>query len=216
MNAPEGNDLNVAPQPREIRGRRHSESGIYRTVERASRPSNLSFPGDSSGWRKTVRARRKIRHSRTKAVGQSNQAGRRAIQDDKGRSSDDRIDLIVIQRVGRNRMAKKNWVRGVKTVSTFPPKDLFTKDAETVARSLASKKVSPKGIGSGIRMLQYFINRAGEDLPGARRRELEKAKKLLQEKNATTKKKAAKANGAPSKRRPGKRKASRSTSRKND
>jgi hypothetical protein len=30
-----------------------------------------------------------------------------------------------------------------------------------------------------MRMLTYFINRAGHNLPAARRRELEKAKKLL-------------------------------------
>jgi tRNA(adenine34) deaminase len=70
----------------------------------------------------------------------------------------------------------------VKTVSTFPPTGLFTKDAKTIARTLANKKVSPKGIGSGIRMIQYFINRAGKNLPADRKRELEKAKWLLQEK----------------------------------
>jgi Protein of unknown function (DUF3175) len=80
---------------------------------------------------------------------------------------------------------KKKWVRQVKTVSTHPPKDLFTKDARTIARAMASKKVSPKGIGSGIRMIQYFINRAGKSLPATRKRELERAKKLLQEKAGT-------------------------------
>jgi hypothetical protein len=79
-------------------------------------------------------------------------------------------------------MAERKWVAKVKTVSTFPPKGVFTKKAETIARSLASKKVSPKGIGSGIRMIQYFINRAGKDLPAARKRELEKAKRILQAK----------------------------------
>ena len=59
---------------------------------------------------------------------------------------------------------KKKWVQNVKTVSTFPEEKLFTRDARTIARSLASKKVSPKGIGSGIRMLQYFINRGGKGL----------------------------------------------------
>ena len=44
---------------------------------------------------------------------------------------------------------QKKWVHGVKTVSTYPPKGLFTKDAETIARVMASKNVSPKGIGSG-------------------------------------------------------------------
>jgi len=82
--------------------------------------------------------------------------------------------------VARKAKRKKNWVRGVTTVSTFPPEGTFTKDAATVARIMASKKVSPKGIGSGIRMIQYFINRAGKGLSPARRRELEKAKAILQ------------------------------------
>src|SRR5262245_32452303 len=79
---------------------------------------------------------------------------------------------------------KKKWVQGVKTVSTFPPQGLFTKSAATIARSLASPKVSPKGIGSGLRMLQYFINRAGKGMSPRRRHELEKAKHLLQAKAA--------------------------------
>jgi tRNA(adenine34) deaminase len=81
---------------------------------------------------------------------------------------------------------KKKWVQDVKTVSTFPPEKLFTKDAETIAKSLASKKVSPKGIGSGIKMLQYFINRSGKGLPASRKKVLEKAKRLMQEKAAET------------------------------
>jgi tRNA(adenine34) deaminase len=56
---------------------------------------------------------------------------------------------------------------------------LFTKDAETIARTLASKKVSPKGPGTGMRMLTYFINRGGRGLTPKRRAELERAKKLL-------------------------------------
>ena len=75
---------------------------------------------------------------------------------------------------------KKNWVRGVTTISTFPPRDLFTRDAETIARTMATKKVSPKGLGSGIRMIQFFINRAGKNLPAERKLELEKAKHILQ------------------------------------
>ena len=80
---------------------------------------------------------------------------------------------------GRSK-ASKRWVQEVKTDSTFPPRDLFTKDAETVARVMASRKVSPKGIASGIRMVQFFINRAGKNLPFHQKMELEKAKKLLQ------------------------------------
>ena len=80
-------------------------------------------------------------------------------------------------------MAKpKKWSHKVKTVSTFPPASLFTKDAKTIAKGMASKKVSPKGIGSGIRMIQYFINRGGKGLSASRKKELEKAKRILQEK----------------------------------
>ena len=75
--------------------------------------------------------------------------------------------------------AKKNWVKTVKTVSTFPPRGLFTKSAGAIAKSLASKRVSPKGPQSGMRMLNYFINRAGSGLSASRHAELERAKRLL-------------------------------------
>jgi tRNA(adenine34) deaminase len=74
------------------------------------------------------------------------------------------------------------WSSKVQTVSTYPPKDLYTKDATTIARVMATKKVSPKGLGSAIRMVQFYINRAGKNLSAMRLRELEKAKRLLQEK----------------------------------
>jgi len=74
---------------------------------------------------------------------------------------------------------RKRWVASVKTDSTHPPEGLFTRSASTIARTLASKKVSPKGPASGLRMLTYFINRAGKGLYATRRAELEKAKKLL-------------------------------------
>jgi len=86
-------------------------------------------------------------------------------------------------------MAKpKKWVRNVKTVSTDPAKDLFTKDARTIAKTMAKKSVSPKGIGSGIRMIQYFINRAGKNLSVTRQRESEKAKVILQKRRKSTNK----------------------------
>lgn len=77
------------------------------------------------------------------------------------------------------RRTGKRWVSSVKTDSTHPPAGLFTKSAAIIARTLASKKVSPKGPGSGLRMLTYFMNRAGRGLTGKRRAELQKAKGLL-------------------------------------
>ena len=73
----------------------------------------------------------------------------------------------------------KYWVRSVKTDSTHPPPGLFKKDAPTIARVLASRKVSPKGPQSGMRMLTYFINRGGKGLSATRRAELERAKRIL-------------------------------------
>ena len=82
----------------------------------------------------------------------------------------------------KTRAAKKpakKWVANVQTDSTHPPEGLFTKEASTIARTLASRRVSPKGPVSGLRMLTYFINRAGKGLSAARKAELEKAKTLL-------------------------------------
>ena len=87
-----------------------------------------------------------------------------------------------LREIGMVKAKKKNknyWVSKVKTDSTHPQAGLFTKKAETIARALASKKVSPKGPGSGMRMLTYFINRGGRNLSASRRAELEKAKGLL-------------------------------------
>lgn len=49
---------------------------------------------------------------------------------------------------GKSR-GKKNrrWVRTVKTDSTHPPRGLFNKGPQVIARTLASKNVSPKGPG---------------------------------------------------------------------
>jgi tRNA(adenine34) deaminase len=84
----------------------------------------------------------------------------------------------------------KKWPGKVKTVSTYPPEGLFTKDAETIARQLASKKVSPKGPGSGMRMLTFYINRAGKDLSSERKAELERAKELLSKRVRAAREKA--------------------------
>jgi tRNA(adenine34) deaminase len=86
---------------------------------------------------------------------------------------------------GVDAMAKKRparrWVRTVKTDSTHPPSHTFSGSASQIARTMARKDVSPKGLGSAIRMIQYFINRGGRRLSASRRRELEQAKRILQQ-----------------------------------
>ncbi|MGH9734390.1 MAG: DUF3175 domain-containing protein [Candidatus Acidiferrales bacterium] len=74
---------------------------------------------------------------------------------------------------------RRKWSGKVKTDSTHPPPGLFNESASKIARALASKRVSPKGPGSGMRMLTFYINRAGHNLSKSRRAELERAKELL-------------------------------------
>ena len=81
----------------------------------------------------------------------------------------------------------KYWVREVKTDSTYPPAGTFTGSAEQIAEVMAQKEVSPKGLGSAIKMVQYFINRSRKNLRESRRLELEKAKRILQERLALEK-----------------------------
>jgi hypothetical protein len=57
---------------------------------------------------------------------------------------------------------RRKWSAAVDTDSTHPAAGLFNKGAKTIARELASKEVSPKGPSSGMRMLTFYINRAGK------------------------------------------------------
>jgi Protein of unknown function (DUF3175) len=81
----------------------------------------------------------------------------------------------------RRKAPLRKWSKNVKTESTFPPEGTFVKPGEQVARIMARKDVSPGGLGSAIRMVQFFINRAGQKMTAERRRELEKAKRILRE-----------------------------------
>jgi tRNA(adenine34) deaminase len=87
----------------------------------------------------------------------------------------------------RNSHGKRKWSAAVASDSTHPREGLFNKDAKTIARELASKKVSPKGPSSGMRMLTFYMNRAGKNLPASRLKVLENAKKLLHERIAAAK-----------------------------
>jgi hypothetical protein len=79
------------------------------------------------------------------------------------------------------------WSAAVTTDSTHPEHDLFKQDAQTIADSLFSKKVSPKGPSSGMRMLNFYINRAGKNLSEERVSTLNHAKEILSRKIADAK-----------------------------
>jgi uncharacterized protein DUF3175 len=114
----------------------------------------------------------------TTAKGRSAKGNTRAT---KNRATKKRSTKTTRGAAHRSSHGKRKWSAGVDTESTYPQEGLFKKDAETIARSLASKKVSPKGPSSGMRMLTFYVNRAGKNLPQSRLRVLERAKELLHE-----------------------------------
>lgn len=87
----------------------------------------------------------------------------------------------------QNSHGTRKWSGSVTTDSTHPQARLFNQDAKTIARELASKKASPKGPSSGMRMLTFYINRAGKNLPASRLKVLENAKQLLHKRIMATK-----------------------------
>jgi hypothetical protein len=77
--------------------------------------------------------------------------------------------------------ATRRWSAKVTTDSTHPETGLFLKSPNTIAHALATKKVSPKGPASGMRMLTFYINRAGKNLGKDRLADLRRAKTILSE-----------------------------------
>ena len=73
----------------------------------------------------------------------------------------------------------RRWSYKVDTDSTHPDHGLFLQSAPKIAKELATKRVSPKGPASGMRMLNFYINRAGKNLSKGRIATLERAKDLL-------------------------------------
>jgi hypothetical protein len=62
--------------------------------------------------------------------------------------------------VERKRLAsRKRWIAAVKTVSTYPPPDLFKQETSKIAIALASGLA--QGTAAGMGMLNYFINWPG-------------------------------------------------------
>jgi hypothetical protein len=76
----------------------------------------------------------------------------------------------------------KRWSSKVKTDSTKPGPGLFKKSAKAIAEGLDKKSVSPEGTGQAMRMLSFYENRAGKNLPTERKRTLEHAKDILRKK----------------------------------
>ncbi|HEX3891265.1 MAG TPA: DUF3175 domain-containing protein [Terracidiphilus sp.] len=76
----------------------------------------------------------------------------------------------------------RRWSAKVKTDSTKPAPGLFKKSAKEIAEGLDKKSVSPEGTGQAMRMLSFYENRGGKNLPAERKHTLENAKDILREK----------------------------------
>ena len=93
----------------------------------------------------------------------------------------------------------RRWSAKVDTDSTHPDHELFLQSAPKIAKALADKRVSPKGPASGMRMLNFYINRAGKNLSKERVATLERAKELLSKIIAKSKEKTPAKKSAPKK-----------------
>ena len=79
-------------------------------------------------------------------------------------------------------MSYTNYFTGKrKRVATFYPKGTMTKDAEIIYKVSKNKKYAPGGEGSAIRWLTYYLNRGGKGIKPRQRKEIERARRLLQQ-----------------------------------
>jgi len=59
------------------------------------------------------------------------------------------------------------------------PANLFASSPEKIVEVLTSKEVFPQGAASGMRVLTFYMSQSAKSLSSTRRRNLEKAKKML-------------------------------------
>ena len=76
---------------------------------------------------------------------------------------------------------KYSFPSRLKSVSTYFPTGTMATKASNIVRVSKQKKYAPKGIGSAIKWIQYYINRNKKRLKkSGQLAELEKAKRTLQ------------------------------------
>lgn len=63
--------------------------------------------------------------------------------------------------------------------STRSPQKTNLRRAESLARALTKDRPGPRGSATGMRMIQFYLDRAGENLTTVDRSELEMAKEIL-------------------------------------
>lgn len=86
--------------------------------------------------------------------------------------------------------ATVNFFTGKKEKdATFFPEGTMSKSASAIVKVAKNKRYAPKGIGSAIRYLTYFLNRGGKGLSKTQKSNIERARTILQDLNNKKKKK---------------------------
>lgn len=67
----------------------------------------------------------------------------------------------------------------MKSDSDRIPANLFAEPPEKIVEFLTSKDVFPQGAASGMRVLTFYMSQSSRGLSPSRRRNLEKARKML-------------------------------------
>ena len=77
--------------------------------------------------------------------------------------------------------AKEKWSDAVthRDPATFHSSGVYKKSAKEIYLEFRNPSVSPNGIASAIWMNQFYINRAGRNLPEERKQTIREANRLL-------------------------------------
>jgi len=73
-----------------------------------------------------------------------------------------------------------NFPTKLRTAAVKFPRGVMSKSTIEIYRAATNKKYAPKGLGSAIKFIQYYLNRGGSGISDSQRNRIEKAKEMLQ------------------------------------
>lgn len=101
----------------------------------------------------------------------------------KSRKRSRKVGKKTTKKRSRSRRYGFNFPSRLPTASTFFPPGTMTRSAEHIARIGSNREYAPKGLGSAILWITYYINRNRRGIPKRQLKQLEKARLILQKKN---------------------------------
>ena len=64
----------------------------------------------------------------------------------------------------------------LRTSAVKFPRGIMSKSTMEIYRAATNKKYAPKGLGSAIKFIQYYLNRGGDNIPFSQRNKIENYK----------------------------------------